>query len=269
MSLLPICKKNTVSYFTDYWLCCLQTFSFCHHSGHNISPLPAATSSAYRKWGTSLSPQLYLKMTHGRLRHVKVTLEVTHMLHYQGSVCSAGVTSLAPIEAYSSSFPFFHRPTPPPPFSCPPHLCQALALFVMDDLVIKWERCWVSDRSLRSTWPSVISAQHPPTAPFFTHAYTRGAAEPSQSFSENPLHTCISLSSLHVSWFCLYICREAQVYTQFPLRSTVNLQIGHWTTRLHFSSLFSESMCWCLCKNPDLLQYLQWMSRWRKTQHWW
>lgn len=87
------------------------------------------------------------------------------------------------------------------------------------------------------------TAQPPSTAPFFTHAYTRGAGEPSQSFSENPLHTCISLPSLHVTVFCLYICREPHMNTCTSTFVQLNLQIGCWTARLHFSSLFSEPMC--------------------------
>lgn len=71
----------------------------------------------------------------------------TDMLHYQGSVCS--------IEVTSARF-----------FPCLPHLCQTPELFVMDDLVIKWWRCWVSDISLRSTWHPVISF------PFHTHTHT-------------------------------------------------------------------------------------------------
>lgn len=77
--------------------------------------------------------------------------------------------------------------------SCLPHLCQTPELFVMDDLVIKWERCWVSDRSLRSTWPSVIPIS------FHTHTHTLAHVHTHshmQKWSNSLLHVCASLQSV-------------------------------------------------------------------------
>lgn len=83
--------------------------------------------------------------------------------------------------------------------ACLPHLCQTAEQFVMDDLVIKWERCWVSDRSLRSTWPSVI------TFPSHMQANTRTHTHISlsvilhagiQADTHKAIHT-----STHTIWF--------------------------------------------------------------------
>lgn len=49
-----------------------------------------------------------------------------------------------------------HRRWPPllssQRLSCLSHLCQTPKLFVMDVLLIKWERCWVNCKSSHSNW---------------------------------------------------------------------------------------------------------------------
>lgn len=113
-----------------YWLCCHQTFSVCSHSGVAVF---VVTVGVCRKQGAATAPLPYLKMTHGWLHHVRVTFEVTHTSCINDAVFSAAGW--------------------PPPlssqlFSCRPHLCRLPELFVTGDLIIKWERCWVSDRRL-------------------------------------------------------------------------------------------------------------------------
>lgn len=80
-------------------------------------------------------------MTHWWLHHVKAAFEVTQ------TCCITNATFAVqrwPLLLSSQVL------------SCLLYLCQTPELFVMDDFVIKWERCWVSDRSFRSTWPFVI-----------------------------------------------------------------------------------------------------------------
>ncbi len=125
--------------------------------------------------GPSLSPPAYLKMTHGWLHHVKVTFEATQTC----CITDAMFEALRWPPLLSSQL-----------LSRLPHLCQTPELFVMDDLVIKWERCWVSDRSLRSTWPSVISF------PFHTHTHTHTPAS---------THSCKQIKILRT---------HAQAYSQ-------------------------------------------------------
>lgn len=108
-----------------YWLCCRPTFPVCSRSGVAASPV---------MWGSvGMAPPPYLKMAHGWLRHVRVTFEVRHT-----SCINAGVFS-------ASRWP---PPLSSQLFSCRPHLCRLPELFVTGDLIIKWERCWVSDRRL-------------------------------------------------------------------------------------------------------------------------
>lgn len=125
-------------------------------------------------------------MTHGWLHHVKVTFEVTQTCY----ITNAMFAALRWPPLLSSQL-----------LSCLPHLCQTPELFVMDDLVIKWERCWVSDRSLRSTWPSVIPF------PFRTRASTRASTRTSalaQTLSQNLMHIRTSPQPVHVSWSLLH-----------------------------------------------------------------
>lgn len=107
-------------------------------------------------------------MTHGWLHHVKVAFEVTQTCYITNAMFA--VLRWPPL--LSSQL-----------LSCLPHLCQTPELFVMDDLVIKWERCWVSDRSLRSTWPSVI------LFPFLTHMLIQARTSAlTQTLPPYPLH---------------------------------------------------------------------------------
>lgn len=124
-----------------YWLWCHQTFSFCGRSG---AAMFVVMAGVHGKQGPPLPPppHSYLKMTHGWLQRVRVTFEVTHTCCINDAVFST-------------------RGWPPPLSSrlpsCRPHLCRLPELFVTGDLIIKWERCWVSYRRLRSTWLLVIS----------------------------------------------------------------------------------------------------------------
>lgn len=154
-------------------------------------------------------------MTHGWLHHVKVTFEVTQTCCITDAMFAA-------------------RGWPPLPLSqllsCLPHLCQTPELFVMDDLVIKWERCWVSDRSLRSTWPSVIPF------PFHTNSceHTHNARTLMHTHTQTLMHTCTGQHSVRVFW-SLFL---------------------HTHTRLHTSNRHSATHTICMLSYPLLLSPL-------------
>lgn len=81
---------------------------------------------------------------------------------------------------------------------------------------------------------------------YTTHANTHmdvRTSEPTQSFSENLLHRCISLRSLHVPSFCLHTSaglhawRRIQSHTYiiyYPPSSFILLRMHELTSGLHF-----------------------------------
>lgn len=118
----------------------------------------------------------------------------TDMLHYRCDVCSIQVTSSALITA---SF-FFFSSLPASPLPNARAVCHGWFGNKMRKVLSQRQK---SPFHLALCHPFPLS--HAYTTHANTHMHVR-TSEPTQSFSENLLHTCISLRSLRGPWFCLH-----------------------------------------------------------------